>query len=81
MSILGTAAAAAGTALRGWRIVPGVAGAAAVSVAIGELTGHLFGHGLTPWVALLAGGAFALLFGTEVNRRPPAPRSEETPEL
>lgn len=42
-------------------LVPGVAGAAMFSVAAGEFAGHVFGHGLAPWVGLGAGGMFALL--------------------
>jgi hypothetical protein len=50
-----------GRALRLRRTVPGVAGAAAVSVCAGGLAGHVFGHGLSPWVGGLVGGVFLLL--------------------
>lgn len=46
--------------------VPGVGGAAAVSLGLGELAGHVFGHGLTPWVAITAGGLFALLLDRRI---------------
>jgi hypothetical protein len=54
-----------GHALRVRRMFPGVAGAAAVSVCAGGLAGHVFGHGLSPWVGGLVGGVFLLL----VDRR------------
>lgn len=54
------AGAVSGRLLAVRRLVPGVAGAAAVSVCAGELAGHVFGHGLAPWVAGLVGGVFAL---------------------
>lgn len=57
--------------------VPGVAGAAMVSLGLGELAGHVFGHGLAPWVAITAGGAFALWLGSEVNRVPAVPPAGE----
>ena len=50
-----------GRALRLRRTVPGVAGAAAVSVCTGGLAGHVFGHGLTPWAGGVVGGVFLLL--------------------
>jgi hypothetical protein len=56
------------------QVLPGLLGAAAVSAGLGELAGHVFGHGLAPWVALLVAGVFALWFGVEVNRAPRAPR-------
>jgi len=46
--------------------VPGVAGAAAVSLSAGEFAGHVFGHGLTPWVGLAVGGVFALLLDRRI---------------
>jgi hypothetical protein len=64
-ALLGALATAAGKvtgrALRIAPTVPGVAGAAALSVCTGGLAGHVFGHGLTPWVAGLVGGVFLLL--------------------
>ena len=50
-----------GRALQLRRTVPGVAGAAAVSVCTGGLAGHVFGHGLTPWVGGVVGGVFLLV--------------------
>ena len=41
--------------------VPGLAGAGMVSLGLGELAGHVFGHGLTPWVSVAVGGVFALM--------------------
>ena len=41
-------------------VLPGLAGAVALSVAVGEIAGHVFGHGLTPWVTLLIAGGFLL---------------------
>lgn len=49
-----------GTFLRLKRLVPGLAGGAGLSVGLGEGAGHVFGHGLTPWVALTVAGVFAL---------------------
>jgi hypothetical protein len=46
--------------------LPGLAGAAVFSVAAGEIAGHVFGHGLTPWVALGVGGVFALLLDRRI---------------
>lgn len=47
--------------------VPGVGGAVMVSLASGELAGHVFGHGLTPWVAVGAGGLFALALDRQIS--------------
>lgn len=47
-------------------LVPGVGGAAMISVCAGEFAGHVFGHGLTPWVAGLVGGVFALLLDRRI---------------
>lgn len=73
------AAKVAGTAVRlargPGRALPGIAGAAAVAVGLGEVAGHVFGHHLTPWVALLAAGALSMWVGHELNGAPPpAPR-------
>ena len=48
------------------RVVPGLAGAAMVSVGAGELTGHIFGRGLAPWAAIAVGGVFALLLDRQL---------------
>lgn len=60
----GALASAAGRATGGLlsvrHLVPGVAGGALVSLGSGEVVGHVFGHGLAPWVALTVAGAFAL---------------------
>jgi hypothetical protein len=63
-------AVAAGTLIRFGvhRALPGVLGMAAVSVGAGELAGHIFGRGLSPWVGLVVAGGFALVAGAEVNR-------------
>ncbi len=47
-------------------LVPGVAGAAMISAGAGEVAGHVFGHGLTPWVAVTLGGVFALLLDRRI---------------
>ena len=59
------------------RAAPGLAGAAAIAIGLGQVAGHVFGRGLTWWVALAAGGAFVLRFGAEVNASLPAPRRDE----
>lgn len=41
--------------------VPGLAGAALVSLGAGEVASHVFGHGLAPWVTVLVAGGFGLL--------------------
>jgi hypothetical protein len=56
----------AGRVLRVAPTVPGLAGAALVSACGGEVTGHVFGHGLAPWVAGLAGGMFLLLLDRRI---------------
>ena len=74
------AAVLAGTALRftrrpfrsALRAAPGVLGAAAIAVGLGEVAGRVWGRGLTWWVALAVAGGFALWFGAELNARPPA---------
>ena len=79
-AVLGRLAVAAGRlvnrARRSMPMWPGIAGAACISIGLGEVTGHIFGRGLAPWVALLAAGVFALWLGSEVNRPPPAPRDD-----
>lgn len=70
----------AGTAVRWTTMAAHVlfapAAAAAVSVGLGQLAGHVFGRGLAPWVALAVGGGFGLWMATELNT-PPAPRQED----
>jgi hypothetical protein len=46
--------------------VPGVAGAAMVSLGAGEFAGHVFGHGLAPWVGIVVGGVFALVLDRRI---------------
>jgi hypothetical protein len=71
-------AVAAGTAVRvvrgPARSLPGLGGAAGFSVGVGEIAGHVFGHGLAPWVGLAVGSVFALWLGAELNRAPRVPR-------
>jgi hypothetical protein len=55
------------------RMVPGVAGAAAISVGAGVIVGHVFGHGLALWVGLVVGGVFAVRIGAEINAPVPVP--------
>lgn len=47
-------------------LLPGVGGAAMISVGSGEFAGHVFGHGLAPWVAVAVGGVFALLLDRKI---------------
>jgi hypothetical protein len=73
-----TVARWAGTLVR-WRVhraLPGLAGAAAVSVGAGELAGHIFGRGLAPWVTLGVGGMFALWIGAAINQVPHPPSND-----
>jgi hypothetical protein len=61
-----------GTAVR-WgvhRSLPGMTGAACVSVAAGAIAGHIWHRGLWPWVSLAVAGAFALWIGREMNQPP-----------
>ena len=73
------AATWAGRAVRAGRALFGPAAAAAVSIGLGELAGHVFGRGLAPWVALVIGGGFALWISSELNSvpPPPAPRPDD----
>lgn len=79
------AARVAGTAVRisrrplrsAARAAPGLAGAAGIAVGLGQVAGHVFGRGLTWWVAAAIGGAFLVRIGAEVNAAPPAPRRDE----
>jgi len=72
------AARAAGTAVRVGRLLFAPAAAAAVSAGVGELAGHVFGRGLSPWVALVMGGGFGLWMARELNSvPPPAPRQDD----
>lgn len=56
------AAGFAGSLVRG---MPGIGGAAVFSVCTGGIAGHVFGHGLGPWVAGLVASVFAL----QIDRR------------
>ena len=71
----------AGTAVRilrpAGRILPGLAGAAAVAAGLGEIAGHVFGRGLSPWVACAVAGVFGIRIGSEINQAPPPPRPDE----
>lgn len=62
--IAGAFAAAAGwvsgRCLSVRHLLPGIAGGMAVSLGAGEVCGHVFGHGLVPWVTVLTAGVFAL---------------------
>lgn len=55
-----------GRALSLLPLLPGTAGAAMISVGSGEFAGHVFGHGLAPWVAVTVGGVFALLLDRRI---------------
>jgi len=68
----------AGVAVRVLRALFAPAAAAAVSVGLGELAGHVFGRGLAPWVAMALAGGFGLWIASELNAAPrPAPRRED----
>lgn len=71
LRLLIRAAKIAGTAVRiargPGRALPGIAGAVAVAVGLGEVAGHVFGHHLAPWVALLTGGVLLMWVGHELN--------------
>jgi len=79
------AAVFTGTALRITRralrkavsVVPGLAGAAGIAIGLGQVAGHVWGRGLTWWVALVVGGAFALWISADLNRVPRAPRRDD----
>jgi len=65
-----------------WRVhlmLPGLAGAALVSVGVGELAGHVFGHGLAPWTSLALAGGFLLWIGAALNQSPHPPRRPPVP--
>ena len=47
-------------------LVPGIGGALMVSLGAGGFAGHVFGHGLTPWVAVTVGGVFALVLDRKI---------------
>lgn len=55
-----------GRALSLLPLLPGVGGAAMISAGSGEFAGHVFGHGLAPWVAVTVGGVFALLLDRRI---------------
>ena len=68
----------AGLAVRAGRMLLGPAAAAAVSAGAGGLAGHVFGRGLSPWVALAVAGGFGLWIARELNSAPrPAPQRED----
>jgi len=56
----------AGRVLRAAPAVPGLAGAGLVALGAGEVAGHVFGHGLAPWVASVTGGVFLLLLDRRI---------------
>jgi hypothetical protein len=75
------AAVIAGTVVRIMRplgrILPGLVGAAAVSVGLGQVAGSVFRHGLALWVGLVVGGCFALWFGAEINAGTAPPQRQD----
>lgn len=81
----GMAASAAGHVLRvarvpvrrGLPMVPGAAGAVLAAVGGGEVAGHVFGRGLSPWCSLVIGSVFLLRLGAELNRTPAAPPGQD----
>ena len=58
-------------------VVPGLAGAGGIAIGLGEVAGHVWQRGLTWWVALVVGGAFALWFAAELNRVPAQRRADD----
>lgn len=56
-----------GFAIRRSVLLPGLAGAAGFSLGLGGIAGHLFGHGLTPWVTLVVAGMFALRLDGQID--------------
>lgn len=65
-ALTSAAGAAAGRVLAVRHLVPGVAGGVMMSFGLGELAGHVFGHGLTPWVAVTVAGVFALALDRQI---------------
>jgi len=65
LRVADTAATPAGTAvgrsLASLPLLPGILGAIGLSIAAGEIAGHVFGHGLAPWVGLAVSCMFGLL--------------------
>lgn len=85
LKVAGHAATAAGTLVRMARgrrgrlfarMFPGLAGAALAAVGAGQLVGHVFGHGVAPWVACCVAAVFLLRMGSELNYVPPATGDE-----
>jgi hypothetical protein len=71
----------AGTLVR-WRVhlmLPGLAGAALVSLGGGMVVGHVFGHALALWAILALSGGFLLWIGASVNQAPRPPRRSQQP--
>lgn len=71
----------AGTLVR-WRfhlMLPGLTGAALVSLGAGMVVGHVFGHGLAVWTVLALSGGFLLWIGAAMNQAPRAPRGSQQP--
>jgi hypothetical protein len=60
-------------------MLPGLAGAALVSLGAGMVAGHVFGHGLALWVALALSGGFLLWIGAAMNQAPRPPRGQQQP--
>lgn len=67
----------AGLAVRVLRALFAPAAAAAVSAGLGELAGHVFGRGLSPWAALTLAGGFGLWIASELNAVPDPPRRDD----
>lgn len=71
----------AGTLIR-WRVhrmLPGLAGAALVSLGAGTLLGRLLGPGLALWAILALSGGFLLWIGAAMNQAPRPPRGSQQP--
>lgn len=57
--------------------VPGLASGVLASVGGGEVIGHVFGRGLSPWCAIVIGAVYLARLGSELNRTMPAPPGQE----
>ena len=60
-----------------FRSLPGLAGAALAGLGGGEVAGHVFGRGLTPWVACVIAAVFLVRIGAEINAPAPTPRQPD----
>jgi hypothetical protein len=57
--------------------VPGPASGVLAAVGGGEVIGHVFGRGLSPWCSLVIGSVFLARLGAELHRVPSPPPAQE----